>query len=74
MSNIILPKDLEVNNRMEYDFEELKSFLKEIINYGYVEKKDETIPLKHDKIKQFGRFRVRMDTKYKVYETDIWED
>lgn len=74
MSNIILPKDFENVNKMDYDFEELKSFLKEIINYGYVEKKDETVPLKHDKIKQFGRFRVRMDTKYKIYETDIWQD
>ena len=74
MSNIIIPNKLIATEKMEYDFDRVKAYLKEIMNYGYVEKVDTTVPLKHDKIMQFGRFRVRLDTKYKVFETDIWED
>ena len=74
MSNIIIPNVPESTEKMEYDYEQIKSYIKEITNYGYVEKVDTTVPLKYDKIIQFGRFRIRMDTKYKVYETDVWED
>lgn len=74
MSNIVIPNKPIAIEKMEYDFDRVKAYLKEIMNYGYVEKVDTTIPLKHDKIMQFGRFRVRLDTKYKVFETDVWED
>ena len=74
MSNIIIPNVPKSTEKMEYDYEQIKAYIKEIINYGYVEKEDTTVPLKHDKVIQFGRFRIRMDTKYKVYETDVWED
>ena len=74
MSNIIIPNVPKSTEKMEYDYEQIKAYIKEIINYGYVEKVDTTVPLKQDKVIQFGRFRIRMDTKYKVYETDVWED
>jgi len=74
MSNIIIPNVPKSTEKMEYDYEQIKAYIKEITNYGYVEKVDTTVPLKHDKVIQFGRFRIRMDTKYKVYETDVWED
>ena len=74
MSNIVVPQENVTEQRMNYDFERIKSYLKELENYGYVEKVDETVPLKHDKVMQFGKFRVRLDTKYKVFETDVWED
>ena len=74
MSNIIVPQENITEQRMNYDFERIKSYLKELKNYGYVEKVDETVPLKHDKVMQFGRFRVRLDTKYRIFETDIWQD
>ena len=74
MSNIVVPQENVTEQRMNYDFERIKSYLKELKNYGYVEKVDETIPLKHDKVMQFGKFRVRLDTKYKVFETDVWQD
>ena len=74
MSNIVEPQENVTEQRMNYDFERVKSYLKELENYGYVEKVDETVPLKHDKVMQFGRFRVRLDTKYKIFETDVWED
>ena len=74
MSNIVEPQENVTEQRMNYDFERIKSYLKELGNYGYVEKVDETVPLKHDKVMQFGRFRVRLDTKYKIFETDVWED
>lgn len=74
MSNIVVPQENVTEQRMNYDFERIKSYLKELKNYGYVEKVDETIPLKHDKIMQFGKFRVRLDTKYRVFETDVWQD
>lgn len=67
-------ENIEQFEKTKYDFERVKDYLKEIMNYGYVEKVDTTVPLKHDKIMQFGRFRVRLDTKYKVFETDIWEE
>ena len=74
MSNIIVPQENVTEQRMNYDFERVKSYLKELKNYGYVEKVDETVPLKHNKVMQFGRFRVRLDTKYKIFETDVWKD
>lgn len=74
MSNIVVPQENVTEQRMNYDFERIKSYLKELKNYGYVEKVDETIPLKHDKVMQFGKFRVRLDTKYRVFETDVWQD
>ena len=74
MSNIIIPNVPKSTEKMEYDYEQIKAYIKEITNYGYVEKVDTTTPLKHDKVIQFGRFRIRMDTKYKVFETDVWED
>lgn len=74
MSNIVVPQENVTEQRMNYDFERVKSYLKELENYGYVEKVDETVPLKHDKVMQFGRFRVRLDTKYKIFETDVWKD
>lgn len=74
MSNIVVPQENVTEQRMNYDFERIKSYLKELENYGYVEKVDETVPLKHDKVMQFGRFRVRLDTKYKIFETDVWKD
>lgn len=74
MSNIVVPQENVTEQRMNYDFERVKSYLKELKNYGYVEKVDETVPLKHDKVMQFGRFRVRLDTKYRIFETDIWQD
>lgn len=74
MSNVIVPQENVTEQRMNYDFERIKSYLKELKNYGYVEKVDETVPLKHDKVMQFGRFRVRLDTKYRVFETDVWQD
>ena len=69
-----MPQENVTEQRMNYDFERIKSYLKELKNYGYVEKVDETIPLKHDKVMQFGKFRVRLDTKYRVFETDVWQD
>lgn len=74
MSNVIVPQENVTEQRMNYDFERIKLYLKELKNYGYVEKVDETVPLKHNKVMQFGRFRVRLDTKYKIFETDIWKD
>lgn len=74
MSNVIVPQENVTEQKMNYDFEKIKSYLKELKNYGYVEKVDETVPLKHDKVMQFGRFRVRLDTKYKIFETDVWQD
>ncbi|WP_298835078.1 hypothetical protein [uncultured Campylobacter sp.] len=74
MSNIIVPQENVTEQRMNYDFERIKSYLKDLKDYGYVEKVDETVPLKHDKVMQFGRFRVRLDTKYKIFETDVWQD
>lgn len=74
MSNIFIPNKPIATEKMEYDFDRVKAYLKEIMNYGYVEKIDSTVPLKHNKIMQFGRFSVRLDTKYKVFETDVWED
>ena len=74
MSNVIVPQENVTEQRMNYDFERIKLYLKELKNYGYVEKVDETVPLKHNKVMQFGRFRVRLDTKYKIFETDVWQD
>ena len=74
MSNIIIPNIPKSTEKMEYDYERIKAYIKEFPNYGYVEKVETKVNLKHDKVIQFGRFRLRMDTKYKVYETDVWED
>lgn len=74
MSNIIIKQENFMEQKTNYDFEQLKSYLKDLKDYGYVEKVDETVPLKHDKIMQFGKFRVRLDTKYRVFETDVWKD
>ena len=52
MSNIIIPNVPKSTEKMEYDYEQIKAYIKEIINYGYVEKVDTTVPLKHDKVIQ----------------------
>ena len=74
MSNLNLINTSETETRFKFDEIEVKNFIKEIENFGYVLKVDDTVPLNHDKIKLFNRFRVRMDTKYKVYEVDVWVD
>lgn len=71
MSNIIIKQENFMEQKTNYDFEQLKLYLKDLKDYGYVEKVDETVPLKYDKVMQFGKFRVRLDTKYKVFETDV---
>ncbi len=74
MSNIIIKQENFMEQKTNYDFEQLKAYLKDLKDYGYVEKVDETVPLNYDKVMQFGRFRVRLDTKYRIFETDVWKD
>ena len=44
MSNIIIPNIPKSTEKMEYDYERIKAYIKEITNYGYVEKVDTTVP------------------------------
>lgn len=74
MSNIILNNEPISTEKLRWEEQQTKEFVRELENYGYVMKVDDTIPLNVDKQKQFGRFKVCLDTKYKVYEVYVWED
>lgn len=74
MSNIIIKKEDLSSEKLKYEFRQLQDYIKELESWGYLEKTDDKVPLKDNKIMYFGNFRVRLDTNIRMYEVDMWKE
>ena len=74
MANLILKIEDLPTEKLKYEFKQLQDYVKDLEDWGYLEKTDDKVPLRDNKIKYFGNFRVRMDTNIRMYEVDMWKD
>ena len=74
MANLILKIEDLPTEKVKYQFKQLQDYVKDLEDWGYLEKTDDKIPLKDNKIMYFGNFRVRLDTNIRMYEVDMWKE
>lgn len=74
MANLILKVEDLPTEKLKYEFKQLQNYVKELEDWGYLEKRDDRVPLRDNKIKYFDNFRVRLDTSIRMYEVDMWRD
>lgn len=54
------------------NFEKAKMKAKELEQWGFKEKLDNSVKLNFDREFRFNNFRVIVDTKFKLYEIQVW--